>query len=412
MRLKRWVILFIFATPIYAAWEFSGSTAIENESFVTKADGKHDQSLTLIQKVEGAYKKNNFKLFYKIYAQGDLDDTQSHSEKVKRSFARVDELYTAWEFGQGSSTLLIGKKLRHWGALEAKNITDVFNPLDLRNSTHESDKLGVWNTQYSYFTENGELSVMVKHYEQDQKISATPYGYYFLPTDIAFEERLIVQDKRNYPTSYLSYTASTQWDNALDYALILQHGYDSQKFFTFKSFNPNVIQANSYLVNKFLSYNTMVAGATLIKAEFVYADVLKEPTVSDYWQAALGFEHEIEPFMTQDGKLGLIAEYYHYETLEAGKRTDLQLYEVFQNDLFLGLRFSFNDADDSSLLLGAIMDTEYDEAAYSAEYETRMQGGMKFQMKYQYIEPSEAYNTAYASLGRLQSLRFHLSYHF
>jgi hypothetical protein len=397
---------------LQAAWDLTGSTALENESFLNKGMGKHDQSLTVKQSIELDYAKGDFKFFTKLYAQGDLDDTKRSTDKTKRSFARVDEFYLSREFYDGASKLLLGKKIRHWGALEAKNITDVFNPLDMRNSSDAKDKLGVWNTQFSYYTDNGELSLIVKHYEQDQKISAQPYGYYFLPATMRFDERLVLEEKRNYPTTYISYTASTEWDNALDYALIFQHGYDSQKLYTLKSTTPLILQANSYLVNKFLTYNTMVVGATLLKAELVYADVLHNSAVSDYVHAALGFEHEIERFLQSDGKLGLIAEYYHYETLEANKKTDLDLYEVFQNDLFIGMRFTFNDVDNSSFLMGAVIDTEYDESAFSAEYQTRLKGGFKIETKYQYIEPSQSTQTAYASLGRVQSLRVDLSYHF
>ena len=127
-------------------WDVTGSTHVENESFLSQSPQKHDQSLTAKQKLEVSFEKEDFKFFSKLYAQGDADDSKGTLDKTKRSFARVDEFYISKEFSEGSQKFLIGKKVHHWGALEAKSITDVFNPLDLRNSTSSKDKLGVWNS--------------------------------------------------------------------------------------------------------------------------------------------------------------------------------------------------------------------------------------------------------------------------
>lgn len=414
MILKHSVLFWSTLNILWAGslWDISGSTHIENESFLTQKSLKHDQTLTAKQNLEITYEKGDVKFFSKIYAQGDVDDTRTQEDKTQRSFARVDEFYYSREFQDGTKKVLIGKKIHHWGALEAKNITDVFNPLDFRNSSSSKDKLGVWNSQFSHFTDNGEFSLIVKHHEQDQKISARPYSYYFLPNTVSLDETLQTQEKRHYPTTYLSYSASTEWETALDYAFIISHGYDSQKYYTIKSTTPTVVQANAYLVNKFLSYNTLVVGATLIKAEIALTDVIDDSVVSDYLHLGLGFEHEILSFLSKEGKLGVIGEYYYYDVFNKSKLSDLDLYEVYQNDIFLGLRYTFNDADDSSLLVGTVIDTEYDEAAYSMKYETRLKHGLKIEIEYQYLEPSTTTSTAYAAIGRTQSIRFDLSYHF
>ena len=415
MILGRHTLILISLLTLLAAkgtWDVTGSTHIENESFLSQTPLKHDQALTAKQKLEVSFEEGDFKLFTKLYAQGDADDTKGVADETKRSFARVDEWYISQEFSEGTQKVLFGKKIRHWGALEARNITDVFNPLDLRNSSSSKDKLGVWNSQYSYFTDSGEFSLIIKHFEQDQKISANPYTYYFLPTNITFDESIQTEKERHYPSSYISYSASTEWDKPLDYAFVVQHGYDSQKYFTVKNPSPTVLQANTYLVNKFLSYNTLVVGATLLKLEVAVTDVIDDRIVSDYMHTGIGFEHEVAAFLSKEGKLGIIGEYYYYEIFDQSKLTDLDLYEVFQNDLFLGLRYTFNDADDSSFLAGAVVDNEYDEAAYSAKYETRLRGGFKIEGEYQYIEPSRTTNTAYATVGRTQSVRLDLSYNY
>ena len=181
-----------------------------------------------------------------------------------------------------------------------------------------------------------------------------------------------------------------------------------------------------------MTYNTMVVGSTLLKFEGHVTDVIDttystSPSgplkVEDYYQFGLGVEHTLTGVI-DDADLGLIAEYYYYDTFNHGSdiADDLALFQTFQNDLFLGLRYTFNNASDSSIIAGAIIDMSYQEQSYSLKYETRFFDVLSMTADYAYINPSKTEPTAYALMGFEQNnptvpvahqrVGINLAYHF
>ena len=385
-----------------------GHIDLAMQTYVNRPGGKHKNNVTASSRVDMKYKKDDFSIYMSLYGQQDLWDFSTIENRTERSFVRIDEVYGKYKFE--NSELMFGKNVRFWGALELRNIVDVFNPQDGRNDPFETDKLGVWNMAYTYYTQSGELSLIVKSGEQDRELSAFPYAYYYFPEAFEYTHQLNTESSSFRPTIYLKLDGSTDTKYAVDYSFIVQHGYDSQRYTTLDT-STLKLEENAYLVNKFMTYNTLVVGATLMKFEGVYADVQDDKTISDYYQLGIGAEHTLSQIYN-DADLGLIAEYYHYGLFENDKRDDLALFEVFQNDLFLGFRYNFNQGNEASILSGVILDLEYDEEAYYLEYESRISQSFKINVDYRYLEPSKETETVYHLLQRHQRVNFKLGYYF
>lgn len=393
-----------------------GHVDLTAQAYFTRPNNKHKVNLTGSGELEFDISKNDISLIAKIYAQADTYDIQGSSNKNNRSFMRIDELYIKQDFED--DLVMFGKSIRFWGALEVRNITDVFNPTDLRSDIFENDKLGVWHTAYTHYTQTGELSLIGKFTEPERKMASYPYVYYFLPETLSglplnYDDSL-QKDLGDRPSFFLKYTGSTDTDYPWDYSLIYENGYDSRRYF---SYTPSAsgtsfdTQENAYSVNKLMSYNTVVLGSTLFKLEALYTDVISNDTISDYYHIGLGVEHTLTQ-IHEDEDLGLISEYYRYGASESGKYTDLQLFEIFQNDLFLGTRYSFNQGNDASVIAGVIIDLDYDEEVYSIEYESRLEEIFKLKVNYIYINPSNDALTAYNLIGQHQRLSLKLGYYF
>ncbi len=399
-----------------------GYVDLTSQYYIDKSQGKHPSNFTASSGFEIAYVKDDFQAFAKLKAQQDYYDFVGGNNKNDRSFIRIDELYTTYNFE--NNQIMFGKNIRFWGALEVRNITDGFNPDDLRSDVFETDKLGVWNATYTYFTETGELSSIIKFYEQDRKLSNYPYVYYFFPSTLpissgtevpfTYDDKLIAEKSQSRPSIYLKYTDSTNTKYAIDYAFVYENGYDSQRYYT-KTLAADGASIrtneNVYLVNKLSTYNTLVLGPTLIKLEALYTDVIYNDVISDYYHIGLGIEHTLTQIY-KDADLGLIFEYYKYGTLEDYKRDDLELFELFQNDLFLGLRYSFNQGNDMSILAGGIFDLDYNEQVYYVEYEGRVVDTLKINIDYRYIAPSSGYATAFNLMGKHQKVSLKIGYYF
>ncbi len=410
----------LFAFTLYADVEISGHVDIDAQQYLSAPSQKNKNSFTAKETLELKYNEDAWTLYTKLYAQQDSSDFTSSDKKNERTFGRVDELYGQYDFDDDS--VQFGKSIKFWGALELRNVVDGFNPQDFRTDMLDADKLGVWNLSYSHFTEDGELSLIVKLYEQDQEMAAAPYVYYFFPSFVNYNSKLNTQDTSTRPSIYLKYSASTDTEYPLDYSFIYENGYDSQRYYTAdKPQNlsvtsptygyPTEFSANAYIVNKIMTYETLVVGATLIKLEALYVKVDEDKYMGDYSHIGLGVEHTVENIYDSTA-LGFLAEYYRYDTYESDKYGDLELFETMQNDVFVGLRYSLNNAEDSSFVGGVIADFEYGEQVYYLDFESHLADSYKLNLDYYYVEPSKSKATAYALLGRHQRVAVNIAYYF
>ncbi len=402
--------LFLLSSLLYGEFEYKGYVGVDTQAYLTKPAGKHPGNLTLQQQLELKYIEGDFEATVNIYAQEDSYDLSD--EKNERTFIRLDELYGKYYFE--NDMLFGGRNIRFWGALEVNNIVDTFNTKDFRTDGLDPQKQGAWNASYTHYFDNSELSVIAKFYEEKQEMAAYPYVYYFFPEkfgplDVSYNPNRESSESLYRPTLYLSYSGSTESDYPIDYAVIVQHGFDSQRAFDsvvdLASLSTEFVE-EVYLANKLMTYNTMVVGSTLLKVEALATDVIDDnvsssgKTVADYYQFGLGIEHTLTS-LVGDADLGLLAEYYYYNTFDQSNKiaTDLNLFQVFQNDLFVGFRYTFNDASDSSIIAGAIIDMDYQEQSYSFKYETRLFDVLSVKADYAYINPSKDTLTAYHLMG-------------
>lgn len=401
----KFIFLSIFILgSLFADTQVKGFVALQSQSYLTKPSDKNSYNHTVSTELEITHDQDDFKFITKLFAQQDYHDLKRTSEHNDRSFVRLDEFYLKYE-GEVSQ-ILAGKSIRFWGALEVDNITDVFNLDDYRDDIFDADKLGAWNLSYTYYTDNGEIAIIAKVDEQDRKMPSYPYAYYFFPQNIDYNNNLDSEKSSNQPSIYLKYSGTLDSDNPLDYSIILERGYDSQRYID----NINFAE-HAYIVNKLISYNTLVVGATLYKLEAIYTDVVDDKIVSDYYHIGLGVEHTLTK-VYENADIGLLAEYYKYKTLENNKLNDLELFETFQNDLFLGLRYSFNEGNDASIVGGVILDFDYNEQNYYIEYEGRVANIFKVNFDYRYIEPSKNDPTTFNLMERHQRLSLKVGYHF
>ncbi len=389
---------------------FQGHVNLAAQTYLTKPTGKHKNNYTVSTEMEVAYNKNELKGFAKIRAQQDYYDLLGKDEHNDRSYLRLQELYMKYDLEDAQ--LFFGKNIRFWGALELRNITDVFNLSDFRSDPAENDKIGSWNAAYTHYTEDGEFSAIVKLYEQDRKMPAYPYVYYpFTNHRITYDSQLQTESSPMRPSVYLKYSGTADSEYAFDYSIVFENGYDSQRYYTAPVAPEFKVYEHAYLVNKFISYNTLVVDATLYKLEAVYTDVLYNDLISDYVHLGLGVEHTLTQIY-KEADLGLLMEYYRYGRVQNDTYSDLDLFEVFQNDLFIGGRYSFNEGNDASIVGGVMFDLQYDEQLYYLKYEGRINDIIKLSVDYRQSEPSANYETALKRMGEQKRISIKAGYYF
>ncbi len=371
---------------------YKGNLGIEYDYFSNTPPDKRSDTFAFRGDVEAKKEIGDGEV--KLHLKGIWD-----KEESERRYVDIQELYYKHNFE--NSELLIGRNILFWGALEVYNIADVFNTKDTLDDPFDYDrKLGAWNVAWTRFFDNSELAVILRLHEEDQKFQDEESVFNFLP--LPYDSDLITEyDHR--PSLFVKYSGSGE-EVQIDYALIYEAGYDDQRYFTYDR-KLGKLRQHAYWVNKLLGYTTYVHEDTIYKAEAAWA-VSDDTKVSDYLHFGAGLEHTLYG-VWEKKDLGLLLEYYRYEQFNDTKFSTRELGVLFQNDLYLGARFSFNDTASSEILAGVDFDLDESEKIYFLKYDTRVLDKFKTEVQYQHLSPSR--NSLFS---KTDHLKVAVSYYF
>ncbi|HIO90718.1 MAG TPA: hypothetical protein EYG69_02990 [Campylobacterales bacterium] len=338
-----------------------GNIGAEYKKYFNTLSSKTDTQKATTASLELEKEVTNGKVFVKIEALSDSDDTN-------REYVMINELYYKY-FGD-SYEITIGKSIKFWGALELFNPADIFNAKNILDDVTDKDKkLGAWNITYSKFFENDdEFSAIMKLDNEAQNFVYQKSPLNTLP--LAYNKDFESEKNRHRPTYYLKYSGSRDDFAKRDFSFIVQSGYDSYRD-TIQSLGK--IKQYLYQVDKFITYHTIVKDSTIYKLEYSYTDVKNYTKIDDYSEYGVGVEHTLYG-LWEKKDLGLIVEYYKNNI----NATNI----VYQDDLFAGVRVEFNDADSSDIVAGVIRDFDSDKNGYSLEYNTRIKDKFKTKIRY------------------------------
>ena len=381
--------------------EYKGNVAVESAYFNHDMDNKRDNQSAFRFELEGKYQlKKNQKFVAKVKGIYDTNDN-------KRRYLDFNELYFQHDFDKWN--FLIGKNTRFWGAMEFYNQSDTFNSKDLLDNPFDYDsKLGSWNIAFSRFFDNGEFALIAKLNEESQPMQEERSIYNFLP--YRYDDKLDT-DSDDVPTIYLKYSSSIE-EHQIDYSVIYQNGYDEQRYIVPKlsrdsnTSEPTItMHQHAYTVDKFMGFGTMVKGDTLYKTELAYTSS-HDNKVADYAQGSVGLEHTLYGVYDKMD-LGIIAEYYKYKAFQTKRYDSTYFKQLFDDDLALGARLTFNDMDSSNILVGLDVDRHNKEKFLFVDYDTRIDDKYKLKASFQHFDAKKE-----SAFSDGNTLKVELKYHF
>jgi len=368
-------------------FEYKGNISVESSYADHEMEGKRDRQNALRLELGFKHEVDDGHLVFN--GKGILDN----DDEERRYFDATD-LYYKHDFE--NSDLLIGRNTRFWGAMEFYNHTDNFNMKDWRDNPFDYDsKIGSNNIAYTQYFGDSEFALIAKVHETGQRIQDQESVNNFLPP--IYNNTLETEDGPDRPTVYLKYSGSAE-EIQVDYAIIYQNGYDEQRYLA--PTPEGKLRQHAYLVNKVMAYGTVVEDSTIYKSELAYTSSDDEK-VSSYAQISVGLEHTFYSVLGKSD-LGLIGEYYRYETYDDTKLGAKEFGNLFQNDVTLGFRFSLNDSADSDLLAGVFLDQDNQEKLIFAELNTRLFGNYKLKLTYQHLSPEEGSTFQEVDLSKIE----------
>ena len=325
------------------------------------------------------------------------------SEYKDRRYIMLHELYLSKEYEDYS--FVFGKTIKYWGELEGFNIGDVYNQKNyLLDPFEKSDKLGaIGLSAKKYFAENS-LEFIVKFYEQDIKYPSLDSLY--SPFTMNYNKELYLSDKRYTPSIYMVYNLISDERLDSDTKLILMHGYDNKRYFI--PFSQTTLTQYAYRVNKFLFTSNILYSDTLFKCEASYTDIINDDKMSDYSQLSFGVEKSFYNIASTD--LDIYVEYYKYIYMQDDKMENVDISEIYNNDVFSALKLNFNDVRSSEIKAGVLYDLDNSERVFKVEAKSRIIDGLISNAEYLQILSSE--NTLLSNIGDSTRFILGLSYTF
>ena len=122
-------------------------------------------------------------------------------------------------------------------------------------------------------------------------------------------------------------------------------------------------------------------------------------------QATGGVEYTLYNIFETGTDLGLVAEYMYDQ-----RRLDAP--QLFNDDIGFGLRWTANDVQSTTLLLGGLYDLETDSTAISLEAERRLGASFKAQLEVRLQDRASTGDTLAQALKHEDMARFRIAYYF
>lgn len=319
------------------------------------------------------------------------DDRRSHNDIRELHWQGV---FDAWEIRFGISRVF-------WGRTELLHLVDTINQDDALENLDGEDKLGQPMLRINYIGERGSTQLYLLPYFRERGF-AGPDGRLRPPLpvddDDALYESGAEQDHLDWALRH------SNWLGGLDFGVAWFSG--TQRDPKLVPGSVRVIGTGPTIVVDSLRpfYGLMdqlsidaqyTTGSWLWKLEALWRDefnragAARNPDINarDRYSAATGgVEYSFYGVFDSPSDIGLLVEYLWDERGDDSR-------SGFANDLFIGSRWAANNAADTALLAGVVVDLDHQGQFYNVEFSRRMSGSSKLSIEarvFHNITPEDA----------------------
>ncbi|WP_299244785.1 hypothetical protein [uncultured Aquimarina sp.] len=288
------------------------------------------------------YESINFKGFFRL----DVDDERTHWDIRELYYQKANN---NWEFS-------LGLKKVYWGVTESNHLVDIINQTDAVETFDGEEKLGQPMAQFTWSTEKyGSFDFFYLPYHRKRTFSGRK-GRLRFPT-------VIDKDDLTYQSSAQEWRQdfAFRWKHyfsIFDIGLSHFYGNGREPLFVFDSVGN--INAFYPVINQTGLDLQITHDAFLWKLESIY----RHADAQDFLALVAGLEYTFSNIDGNGLDIGILGEYLYDE------RDELAL-NALQNDVFIGSRIAFNDTQDTSILIGGIVDLESSSKIFSLEASRR-----------------------------------------
>jgi len=387
MLLRRGLTALLTAAPLALAgdaalageWDFSASLTGEfrafpyNAAFREQGDATISPSVSFESEVVYEWNGGDDRLTFVPFLRWDADDdNRTHGDLREANWLhQADD----WD-------LVVGVDKVFWGVTESRHLVNIINQDDAVEDIDGEDKLGQPMINLNLLRDWGTASV------------------YVLP---GFRERTFPDDDARLrgprpidddnPT-YDSGAEDRHVDLAVRWAHTIEDWDIGLAHFHGTSREPRLIpridaSGRTVLVPQYDQIDQTSLDLQLTTDAWLWKleALVREGQGSTFGAAVAGFEYTFYQVAESAADVGLLAEYLHDGRGRAAPPT------AFDRDVFVGSRLALNDAQDTQVLLGAVVDLDDGSIVGLLEAERRVGDNYRIELESRFFVSIDATNT-------------------
>ena len=379
---------------LLSAADFNGYAGVEVRHFLQGPldNMQHGDNVSITAEPEFFHEwdNGNQSIAFVPYARWDLGDGQrTHMDIRELTWIKVSE---SWEFRAG-----IGKVF--WGVMEFQHLVDIINQTDLVENIDTEDKLGQPMLNLALVREWGTLDFFLMPYFRERTYPGIKGRHRTIPViddDSAVYESSARERHIDFAIRY--YHTISDWD------IGISHFYgtsrDPRLQGSINSKGSPVLVPYYEVINQTSLDLQLTRGNTSWKLEALH----RSGQGSTYNAIGAGFEYTFTGILGSGIDLGLLGE-YHYDA--RGKQAPT----LFDDDLGIGMRLSFNDIQSSALLAGLVIDRDTGTIFINIEASRRFGQSWVGELQARLLTDQSPVDPLY-SFNNDDYLELFLSYHF
>ena len=347
--------------------EFSGVAAYEPRWFVSDAqfadqfNGLQHSFLTEPEFFLEVGNDDQFS-FIPFFRYDARDDDRTHAD-IREAF---------WRHIDDDKEFLIGVNREFWGVTESRHLVNIINQIDQIEDLDEEDFLGQLMLNFSIQKDYGRFSLFVLPLFRERT---------FASSDGRLRGPLAVDED---DVEYESGAEEWHTDLALRYSHFLGDWDIGLSYFYGTGREPTLLlnDEGTRFIPRYDLIHQFGIDLQYTNEEWLwkFEGIVREGQGHTFAATVFGFEYTFFQAFDSDADLGVLVEH-----LYDGRDPEDAPLAALENDLFFGMRYTFNDINDTALLAGAITDLEDESNSVRLEAERRVGDHWKAELESQWF---------------------------
>ena len=294
-------------------------------------------------------------------------DQRDHSK------SHLDIREFIWKYSQRDWHFNIGIGKVFWGVTEFNHLVDVINQTDLVESIDGEEKLGQPMFNISVIRDWGALDLFILPGFRERTFAGTEGR---LRAPVAVDTETVLYDSLD-GDQHIDF--AVRWSDTFRYFDAGAYFFDGTNREPLFEIQPKTELVKSADFVAIANYQQMKQfgidlQATVSSWLYKFEGLWRQTTQTQFLASQLGVEYAFYNLAGRDLEIGLLVE---YGWDERGVKSS----SIFQNDLFVGGRVSFNDLDNKELLFGLAYDRDYFSNSAFFEYSQRLYSDGKLSLE-------------------------------